>query len=422
LKPGNVMLTKSGPKLLDFGLARTLAPDGRHFFYNEFLGAGNLQLAVGSLDDEKATLLPGGPFSRVRYAPPGHVLFVREGTLMAQPFDARRRVFTGDPVPVADGVPSTPNGSAEFSVSTSGVLVYQRGRSGELELAEFERDGRRVRTLGPSGDIQNPVLSPDGRRIAMRRRDPQSRDLDVWTLDVERGTLARFTFDPESDSAPLWSPDGQWIAFNSDRDSLGADIYRKRASGVGGLELLVESANEKFPTSWSADGRYLVYWERVAGANLDIFAIDVEGERKPIPLVTGPGSQSTGMLSPDGRWLAYTSSESGRPEIYVQGFPEAGGKWQVSLAGGTWPAWRGDSRELYFVGSDQRLMAVAVGGSEGFEAGIPAPLFTLPQIGQARNRYDVSRDGRRFIAHVPVGFESIAPFDVVVNWQKRIAR
>jgi eukaryotic-like serine/threonine-protein kinase len=235
--------------------------------------------------------------------------------------------------------------------------------------------------------------------------------------------LTRFTFDPQTDSSPVWSPDGQWIAFNSERDSLGLDIYRKRASGVGGIELLVQSDHDKYPTSWSSDGRYLVYWEAVSGGDLDIRCLPLTGDRKPFDLVTGPGVQSGGMLSPDGHWLAYSSNESGRNEVYVQGFPDPRGKWQISVKGGTWPAWRGDGRELYYVGLDQRLMAVPVApGGEGFDAGIPTPLFTLPQIGPARNRYDVSRDGQRFLVHVPVGLESVTPFDVVVNWQASISR
>ncbi len=397
-------------------------PDRKHFLYLALNGDNALKLFAGSIDGKDVKALPGETFSFIRYAPPGYLLFVRERTLLAQPFDAKRIAFTGDPVPVAEGLPQGAFGNTDFSVSHDGTLVYQRGRSGDLELVVFDRTGRRVKTLGPAGDLQNPMWSPDGRRVAMRRRDPQSGDLDVWVLDAEHGTLSRLTFDPQTDSAPVWSPDGRWIAFNSARDSLGLDIFRKRSNGVGSLELLVHSDNEKFPTSWSSDGRYLVYWETVAAGDIDIRCIEVDGDRKPIDLVKRPGNQSSGVLSPDSRWLAYASNESGRNEIYVQGFPEPRGKWQVSLAGGAWPTWRGDGRELYFVAPDSRLMAVPVTTDEGFQTGVPVPLFVIPQIGPARNRYDVSRDGQRFLVHVPFGLESATPFDVVVNWQESLSK
>jgi Tol biopolymer transport system component len=397
-------------------------PDGKHFLVVVYGSNNRLNLAAGSLDRKGLKQLPGGPYSLIRYAPPGYLLYVRDGTLLAQPFDAGRLEFKGDPVPLAEGLPLDVFGNTPFSVSDSGVLLFQRGRSGERELAWFDRTGRRIRTDGPPGDIQNPALSPDGKRIAMRRRDPQSGDLDVWILAIDRGTVSRFTFDPQPDSAPIWSPDGAWIAFNSSRDSLGMDIYRKRSSGIGGLELLVESKNDKYPTSWSRDGRYIVYWEEVSPGNVDVRCIDLSGDRKPFDLVATPANERSGMLSPDGRWLAYASNESGRLEIYVQGFPEPQGKWQVSINGGNWPAWRSDGRELYYIGPDQRLMAVPVTAGEGLEAGIPVPLFTLPEIGPARNRYEVSADGQRFLVHVPVGLESVSPFNVVVNWQERIRR
>jgi len=210
--------------------------------------------------------------------------------------------------------------------------------------------------------------------------------------------------------------------FNSARDSLGMDIYRKRSNGVGGLEMLVQSDRDKYPNSISRDGRYLVYWEEMADGNVDIRGIDLQGDRKPFDLVATPAGERHGMVSPDGRWLLYVSNESGRSEVYVQGFPEPQGKWQVSTNGGDFPAWRGDGRELYYIARDQRLMAVPVTAGEGFEAGVPVPLFTLPEIGPARNRYCVSADGQRFLAHVPVGLDAVTPFQFVLNWQESIPK
>jgi len=396
-------------------------PDGKHFVFRTF-GGGNPGMAVGSIDSKSHQRIDSGAASFARYAPPGYLLYVRDNTLFARPFDAGKRAFQGDPVPISEGLPLDGFGISRFSVSDNGILVYQAGRSGERELAWFDRTGRRIRTDGPPGDLQNPALSPDGKRIAMRRRDPQSRDLDVWTLDIARGTLSRFTFDPQSDSSPLWSPDGAWIVFNSARDSLGMDIYRKRSNGVGGLEMLVQSDRDKYPNSISRDGRYLVYWEEMADGNVDIRGIDLQGDRKPFDLVATPAGERHGMVSPDGRWLLYVSNESGRSEVYVQGFPEPQGKWQVSTNGGDFPAWRGDGRELYYIARDQRLMAVPVTAGEGFEAGVPVPLFTLPEIGPARNRYCVSADGQRFLAHVPVGLDAVTPFQFVLNWQESIPK
>jgi serine/threonine protein kinase len=397
-------------------------PDGKHFLFLVYGNDNSRGLAVGSIDDTVVKRLPGGPYSNVRYAPSGHLVFARDGTLFAQPFDPRRLDFTADPVPIAERVPTTGFGMSEFSVSENGTIAYRRGSSGHRDLVWFDREGRRLGTAGPPGNIQNPVLSPDGRRVAMRRQDPTSGDMDVWTLDVVRGTLSRFTFDPEVDSSPLWSPDGEWLAFGSARDSAGADIYRKRANGVGEMELLVESKSDTYPTSWSSDGRILVYWEVKAAGDTDLKYITIDGDRTPVTILATPNRETDGMLSPDGRWLAYTSNESGRLEVYVQGFPETHGKWQISVNGGSWPSWRADGREMFYVSADQRMMAVEVEGGTAFDAGIPQPLFTLPTIGLARNRYDVTRDGQRFLAHVPEGDETASPIHVVIQWPAALER
>ena len=251
--------------------------------------------------------------------------------------------------------------------------------------------------------------------------DAQSRMLDVWLMELARGVTSRFTFDPTNDSYPIWSPDGNWIMFGSDRGGV-LNLYQKRANGAGGEEVVLKSAADMVPWSWSPDARFVVYRSTMRVIKMGI--LPLTGERTPHLLELSKFNEAQGQISPDGRWLAYTSNESGRFEVYVQSFPApGGGKWQISREGGTHLRWRRDGRELFYIARDGRLMAVPISGTTALEVGAAIPLFAARVLNGAatnvgsRQQYDVARDGQRFLLNVPLDDASTAsPITVVVNW------
>jgi len=405
------------------------------------MASANWNISVASLDSQENTRLLGA-LSKAVYAPPGYLLFVREGTLMAQPFDAKRIELTGEAFPVAEDVEdSRTTGNAAFTVSTNGSLVYRSGSgsgSGETRLAWFDRQGKQVGTLGPPGEYRNPRLSPDGKRVAVDRL--VSGNKDIWLLEVERGTASRFTFDPAEDRYPTWSPDGSRIVFDSLRGEAGGrSLYQKASSGAGNEELLLMAGGS--PRDWSPDGRSIVFTQMDRIVN-DLWVLPLDGDprqagtsprqagtegHKPVPFLKTPFSEALANLSPDGRWVAYVSDESGKPEVYVQSFPTPSGKWQVSTEGGNQPRWRRDGRELFYVSPDRKLMAVPVRLGSTFEAGAPAALFEAninPAAGSAGigHQYDVTADGQRFLLNLEPRETSTAPLTVVLNWQAGIRR
>ncbi len=394
-------------------------PDGRHFFINRGR-ASNFELAVGELGSGKAKRL-GARVSRVEYSADGYVLFVRDRTLMAQGFDPRRLELRGEPFPVAEPLATTPFGLAFFSVSDNGVLAYRSTGLASGRLVWLDRAGKEIETVGPSADYRAPALSPDGKRIAVRRRDAQTANPDVWIIEPARGTVTRFTYDPGGDGNPLWSADGSQIVFSSDRGGV-ADLYLKAASGLGEDTLLVHSSAGKTPDDWSRDGKYLVYGEFSPQTNTDIYLLPLTGDRKPVVFLKTPFGEGRSQFSPDGRWIAYNSDESGRNEVYVRSFQGPPGKWQVSTAGGLEPHWRGDGNELFFISPDQRLMAVDIKPAASFEAGIPKELFPVRvQFQGVRNTFVPAPDGQRFLILKPDD-ESLAPTTVVLNWRAGLGR
>ena len=409
-------------------------PDGRHFLYLN-VGAGDKNgTYLASLDSQEARQLLADN-SRAEYSPGpsgenGHLLFVREGALMAQPFDAGSLQMAGDLFPVAEQVlvvvALTFYGA--FSVSGDGVLVYQgSGASETLQLVWFDRERKRLGSVGEPAGYSNPALSPDEKKVAVAIDDSKTRTRDLWVFDLTRGTNSRLTFDPADDLNPLWSPDGTRIVFTSSRKGQ-RDIYQKLASGVGDAELLFASEEPKSVEDWSLDGRFVVY--NITGP-FDVWALPLVGDRKPVPLLTDEFTEHQAQLSPNGRWIAYTSLDSGRPQVHVRSFSPAqngenaaaGSKWQISRAGGLEAAWRRDGKELYYL-EDQNLMAVNVTTDSAiFEVGIPKVLFEAPPLGsQRRNRYVVSADGRRFLFNVLAEESRDTSLTVVVNWRAQIQR
>jgi len=423
-------------------------PGGRHFLY--FAGGSaarvgeNAGTYIGALDEDRS--LPKGPIlhgdSAAIYAQPGlpgwpgfdwlgsgpgYLLFVRDTSLMAQPFDLRRLRLTGEALPVAEHV-QVNRGilRAVFSASHSGVLAYQMGgASGGWQLAWLDRNGKSGSTVGEKAISFAPRLSPDGKQLAAMIVDTASGNQDIWVFDLARGTQTRLTFDPAFDTYPVWSPDGSKIAFASNRKG-PFNLYQKAANGVGSEELLLESPSDDRPLSWSRDGRYLAYarLDPAGKTKLDIWILPLFGDRKPFPFLESEFNEASGEFSPDGHWLAYASDETGKYEVYVVPFPGGSGKWQISTGGGSQPKWRGDGRELFYLAPDNRVMAVdiAAGGST-FHAGIPHPLFQAsPAVTGIIGRvYDGSADGKRFI-FASGGAASSQPLTLVVNWAAELKR
>jgi hypothetical protein len=396
-------------------------PDGRHFLYLVVSSQPELEgIRVGSLDSRETKLFVNTHASGA-YAPPGYLLFLRDRTLMAQKFDADRLAIAGEPFPVADEVDRLgPARLALFSVSRTGVLVHRSGSSEATQLTWFDRQGEPLGTVGPIANYSVPWLSPDESRVAFSSAAPGGGDSDIWLIDMARGTPTRFTFDPSPDLSPVWSPDGGRILFASLRDRHG-NLYQRAAGGGGADEVLVQSDFLKFPNDWSADGKFILYQELHPKTAHDLWVFPLAGGQKQFPFLQTQFDERQGRFSPDGRWIAYASNESGAWQVYVRSFPDSGGKWQVSTNGGGQPQWRGDGRELYYLSEDRKVMAVDVRGSgPQFDAGTPQELFTLrvQSVGLPgpRNFYAATKNGQRFLVVSTSGDPTASPTTVVLNW------
>jgi len=398
-------------------------PDGKDFVYVARQAQGQLQARWGSLDGKESGELPIQS-ALLQFAPPGYLLFPREGAVFAQKLDLRSMKLAG--APWMAGGPMRENFSQiyQFSASGNGVLAWITVATQTVsELVWLDASGRRAGAVGPPADYGSSALAPDGSRLAVDIYDPSTKTRDIWILDLNRGSRTRFTFDPGDDMDPVWSPDGSRVAWTSDRKGV-RDLYVKSASGVGEDEPLLVSSLPKGAEDWSKDGGHLIFNQPVErGPVLSIFALPMGpgAERRSFPVVATEFVQRQGQLSPNSKLLAYTSNASGRqPQVYVQPFPPTGGRWQVSPSSGTEPQWKADGKELYYV-SANKLMAVSVkADSAGFEAGVPRVLFEarFAPLETRRNRYVAARDGRFLVNTLP---EQTQPerssISVLVNWQ-----
>ena len=371
---------------------------------------------VGSLaSTERTRVLSAGV--KAVFSPPEHILFMRDDTLMTQRFDVESLVLSGDPIPVADPVGANiQNSAAGFTVSERGVLAYRSRDARNRLLAIFDRSGAQIGAFGAVGFHRNPAVSADFTRVAVQ----DGLTSDIWILDRLRGSTSRFTFDRASDNAPVWSRDGQQVAFASNRNG-AFDLYHKSANGQGEDELLLQSDRPKTPEDWSADGRLLLYRDQDPRTNSDLWILPMSGVRTPQPVLNTPFEEREGRFSPDGRWIAYVSSEPGTLQVFVQPFPAAGPKWQISTDGGHQPRWRSDGRELFFLSEAREVMAVSITtGTGSLTAGTPQRLFATTAASFAeRNSWDAALDGQRFLVNsVPV---QRAPITVVVNWLQGLA-
>jgi Tol biopolymer transport system component len=351
-----------------------------------------------------------------------HLFFARDGVLLAEPFDATRFAARGDSVVVAPEVGQILGryGWTALSVSSGGTLAYETSESPRTQLIWFDRVGAEVGRVGQPDDQLAPRLSSDQKRVAVARRGAQG--LDIWLFDLIRDTSTRLTFfHPGQNSIPVWSPHGDKIVFNSNREG-NWNLYLKATSGSGGEELLLKSSDSELPTDWSVDGRFLLYQVPDPKTKYDLWALPLSGDRKPVAVVQTEFNDVHGRFSPDGGWLAYESDRSTRPEVYVQAFPKSSGVFQVSTNGGSRPTWRGDGKELFYLSPDRKMMAVEVRPTAtGFETGRPRELFQtrVAYAPWVASTYDVAADGQRFLIDSALDEQVALPMTVVMNWSPK---
>ena len=395
-------------------------PDGIHYLYSAINLSGRRDLYsiyVGSLNSNEKRLVVKAKGNGA-YAAPGYLLFYRDQTLFAQHFDTRKFELTGEPVPVLTEVQFFPRISeAVFAASTAGLLVAQRNAdSGASQLLWFDRKGQQIGVALNPGIYGNIMLAPNGRAVASDTTDLASQNTDIWTYDLETRSAKRLTFDPAIDSLPVWSPDGSRTVFASNRE-LKFDLYLKDTNGAQEEKVIPQDGPDRFPTDWSRDGKYVLY-----GRGPDLWFLTFP-ELRATQFLKAASTLKTGRFSPDGKWVAYSSNESGRWEIYVTSFPEAHGKWQVSNTGGDQPRWRGDGKELFYLSTDSKIMAVPVKTGSNFDAGTPTALFQAnPREMVATSElfsYDVSNDGQKFLVNASLK-TAMTPMSVVLNWSAKL--
>jgi eukaryotic-like serine/threonine-protein kinase len=400
-------------------------PDGKHFLYLAANFAGLLEknaIFLGSLDSQERRLLVSTS-ANAAYAEPGYLLYLRDNkTLVAQPFDRRRYVLSGEPYTLSDDVLYTPLvDRAVFSVSSGEVLVTQTGKGASLsQLTWFDRSGKPAGTVGVPGTYDNVRLSPDGRRVAGDQTDPDGRKIDIWIHEPAQGAITRLTFDPGADQTPIWSPDGKQILFFSNQ-RLGTQLLLKNADGSGSEEEVADlGAGVSTPWDWSRDGKYVLF-----GKGNELWSVSWP-ERVTKPLLQAKWTVRNAQFSPDGRWIAYASNETASMEIYVSSFPSGAGKWQVSTGGGQEPRWRQDGKELFFLSADGKMMAAAVTTGASFKAGSPVALFQThrrqPVSFLDVFSYDVSVDGQRFLIATKVDEANAAPLSITLNWASEMEK
>jgi Tol biopolymer transport system component len=395
-------------------------PDGRHFLYYVGYGDANVMGAhVASVDSSETRRVAPDADAAAAYAPPGYLVYRSGDRLMSRPFDVRAMRPTGDVSPIVedvwwDGISTLATG---FTVSSTGLLAYQTGGLSETQLLLYDRTGKELGAVGAPAAHFEPLFSPDGHFIAVSRGVKQRSFLtETWLADLTRGNLTRLPLDPGVNSATaLWSPDGRRLAFAS---FPGGDVFVRDTRSSVKPKLLFQLPAFSPLDDWSRDGRYIVYeaidWKTF---RFDLGVRDLQtGTNRP--LIATSANESGAALSPDGRWIAYLSDESGVDEIYVQSFPAGNDRQQVSVGGGTQPRWRGDGRELFYMSPDRKVMAVDISAGERIEAGKPHALFQtriLPLV-EARNHYDVTADGQRFVVNSRRPEDAALPITIVVGW------
>ena len=404
----------------------SMLPDGRHFLYfGRSLQSDKQGIYIASLDSPEGRFLLSTPVAGA-YAESngtGYLLFVRESTLMAQQFDVSSAALMGDAVPLVQNLFTVPGevGPTAFSAvsAASGNLLYFNGSVPNTRLTWFDRSGRLIEAVTEPGQYHEPMLSKDDSKLLFTRSTDQPDDIHIQ--DLTRGSTTRLTFDSAIDGSAVFSPDESQVVFLSSRGEANG-IYRKPASGAGNDELLTTGEpGPIYPASWSRDGRYLLF-DKIAdySRRIDLWVLPMTGEPKPFPYLETPFEEGHAQFSPDGRWVAYASNESGRAEVYIQSFPIGNGKWQVSTAGGDQPQWNADGKELFYLATDRNLMSVSVSGTTTLEIGRPELLFQtrIPFTGISGDRtgYAPAQDGKRFMVNALEETMNAQPLTFVLNW------
>jgi Tol biopolymer transport system component len=393
--------------------------DGNHFFYlvlRVYDEAATIYLAA--LNDTARTEVVQSDVNVIS-APPSGLLYLRNRTLMYQQFDLGEKKLTGEPKPIAVDVGTVPRlALGDFSYSPAGIYTIGGGRSVNRQYAWYDRGGKQTGTAGPLGNYFDIALSPSGTHAAVQKGDIQTGNSDIWIIDISRDLITRFTFDAAVEDDPIWSHDGKFVYYSNTKEGTYT-IYRKPTSGIGAPERLLTPGPPQHPASVSSDGRFLIYEQNHTSTKSDIWVVPLipsNGGTKPYPYLVTEFNELFPQFSPDGKWVAYVSDESGRREVYVQSFPTSGGRWQISSKGGSQPRWRQDGKELFYISSELMLMSVEVRAASTFDVGSERALFqTRIDNYNSPNRYAVGDNGKKFLINVPIGGEKVNPITVNIN-------
>ncbi len=399
-------------------------PDGKRFLFLSWDEKESPCIRAASIESPKGVcVLPVA--SRVEFAQ-GHLIYVRERALVAQPFDIGSLRATGEPVPLANRLPYFLTGWAPFSVSRDGVLAYQAGEISS-RLTWVNRKGEILQTIGEAAPYNSINLSPDGHRLVAEVQDPEKFESDLWIYDLARGVSTRFTSQTGLESSPVWSPDAHQIAFAA-HGNRPSNLMVKETGGGDSKLMVPDSGNFQFPSDWSRDGRFFAYSQFDTETHFDIWVLSLTDDGKPFPFLRTQFNEVTMKFAPDGRWVAFASDASGRLEVYLRSFPEGGDEVRVSASGGSEPQWRHDGKELFYFSGDGQLMAVPVVTGKTITVGKPVALFDLKavgvfDIGPIKSGlfpiFDPSPDGQRFVTIVG-GNRAALPITVVLDWKQEL--
>jgi eukaryotic-like serine/threonine-protein kinase len=399
-------------------------PDGRHYLYLAANFSGKLEkneIFLGSLDSSERQPIVSASSNAV-YADPGYLLYMRDNALVAQRFDSRSYVLSGEPHTVSDEVQYFPIiDLAVFDVAGKGSLAVQTGKGADnSQLIWFDRNGRQVGAVGKPAVFANPAMSPDGRRVVVDQTDSNGRYVNIWIHELANEAATHLTFSSAADQLSIWSPDGKHIVFGSNQ-KFHFTLYQKNSDGSGSEQEIADlGAQEQGPWDWSHDGKYLL-----AMKNAELWYLSVPNWQAK-PFLQAKWTFRNAQFSPDGRWVAYSTNETGNWEVYVSPFPNASSKWQVSRGGGEEPRWRRDGKELFYLSGEGKMMAVPVKTGTSFEAGPPVTLFQThtrqPISVMDVFSYDVTGDGQKFLINTKVDEPNAAPLSIILNWASEMEK
>ena len=391
-------------------------PDGHRLLFlvlSRDQNAGGLHETSVDHPEERVRIV--GTSAKAAYVPPrkgipAYLLWVRDRTLVAQPFNTEQLLLSGSPLPIAENIAASSLGDAAFWVSETGLLVYRSGAAEKTRMVWIGRDGANLGVIGKEEVFGVPRISPDGSRVALRSRT-DSGNTDIWIYEFRSDTLTRLTFDPGVETFPAWSPDGQQVAFTCE-----GQLCRTTVNGVGPTERLTKGPNAKRLLDWSRDNQYLLYAEVDVQTRDDLWILELPSTRNATPFLRTQFNELYGQFSPDSKWIAHTSDESGREEVYVRRFSVSGAKRQISNNGGTQPRWGRDGKQLFYLAGGNMMSAKIHLNGESLESDSPQVLFPIATIGGTSYSYDVSADANRFLLLQPVEGGGTAALTVLSNW------